>query len=136
LHLKKKKKKLAKICQEKNSKFLNKKKWFWRFSIAKSEKINYKNYQIPILGFHCVTKNIEGWLEICTLILVYIPIWLNLLWDGHHFSTCSHGWWSSLWLQTKFPEKGTAKQPPKSCVRTEAVGKCSKSNHQTPTTIG
>jgi hypothetical protein len=30
--------------------------WFWRFSIAKSEKMA-KNCYISIFGFHCIAKN-------------------------------------------------------------------------------
>ncbi len=63
------------------------KKWFWRFSIVRSEgkKKGVKICQIHICGFHCVAKHIEWWLNICILFLVYSQIWLNLLRDDCNF---------------------------------------------------
>ncbi len=40
------------------------------------------NHQICIFGFDHVTNNINGWLKICILFLVYSQIWLNLLMDN------------------------------------------------------
>jgi hypothetical protein len=39
--------------------------WFWKFSIARSEgkKKGEIIYQISMVGFQCVTKNIERWLQ-------------------------------------------------------------------------
>jgi len=37
-------------------------------------------------GCHCVAKNMEGWLKICTLFLIYNQIWLNLPRDNCHLS--------------------------------------------------
>jgi hypothetical protein len=43
----------------------SKKKWFWRFSVARSEKI--KNRQIQIFGFYCVAKNLKWFnLHLCS----------------------------------------------------------------------
>jgi hypothetical protein len=38
----------------------NWKKLFWRLSVAKSWEKKENNRQIPVLGFHCVARNIEG----------------------------------------------------------------------------
>jgi hypothetical protein len=44
--------------------------WFWRFSIARSELggggKKRQNYQIYLIGFECVVKDIEAWLQLCT----------------------------------------------------------------------
>jgi hypothetical protein len=48
-----------------------------------------KNCQIHICDFHCGAKHIEGWLNICSLFLVYSQSLLNLLhlpMNDHHFS--------------------------------------------------
>ncbi len=39
-------------------------KWFWTFSIARSEVKNSKIFWIYIFDFHCVAKNIKRWLKI------------------------------------------------------------------------
>jgi hypothetical protein len=52
------------------------------FSHQKWGKKGAKNSQIGICGFHCVAKNIEGWLKICTLFVVYTP----------GFTKSSKGW--------------------------------------------
>ncbi len=44
-----------------------------------------------ILGLHCVAKNIEGWLKICTVFLVldlaksWLPLFLHVPMDDCHF---------------------------------------------------
>jgi len=53
-----------------------------RFSIAKSEKY-YTNHQIPIFGFQCVAKYIEGRFKIYTSYLIYSHISLNLPLKDH-----------------------------------------------------
>jgi len=60
-------------------------KWFWRLSMARSEKKISKYRQIFIMGFQCVAKNIKESLKMCTLYLNYSQIWLNLLRDDRHF---------------------------------------------------
>jgi len=62
-----------------------KKKWFWRFSVSRCARKKRENQHIHIFNFYCVAKNIEGWLKICTLFLVYSQIWLNLPRDDCHF---------------------------------------------------
>ncbi len=60
-----------------------------------------------ICDFHCVAKDIEGWLKICSLILIYSQIWLNPPRDNRHFfyffqisgfffSFFFFWWWRSL----------------------------------------
>jgi hypothetical protein len=44
-----------------------------------------ENSQIGICGFHCVAKNIEGWLKICSLFVVYSQDLLNLPKGDRHF---------------------------------------------------
>ncbi len=57
--------------------------WFWRFSITRTEGKKIKlNHQICLFGFDRVTNNINQWLKICVLFLVYSQIWLNLLMDN------------------------------------------------------
>ncbi len=65
---------------------------------------NNNHCQISAFGFHCVAKNIEGWIEICTSYLIYSQIWLNLPHDHHIFYTfLSRG--SPFWLHKKIPFK-------------------------------
>jgi hypothetical protein len=47
---------------------------------------NEKKYKSPdpYNLFYHVAKNIKGWLNICTLFLIYSKIWLNLHRDDHH----------------------------------------------------
>jgi len=52
-------------------------KCIWRFSIGRSQK-RAKIRQNCIFGFHCVTINIEGRLNIYTSYF-YSQIWLKLL---------------------------------------------------------
>jgi hypothetical protein len=59
-------------------------KWFWRVSIAKSEKENSQNSQISLFGFQLGAVNIECRLKIYTSYLVYSQVWLNLPMDDHH----------------------------------------------------
>jgi hypothetical protein len=66
-----------------------------------------KIFQTHIFDFHCAAKNIEGWLKISTLFLIYSQIWLNLHRMIATFSTYSYGW-SPLWLQTKNFLKNTS----------------------------
>jgi hypothetical protein len=40
------------------------------------------NHQICLFGFDRVTNDINQWLKICILFLVYSQIWLNLLMDN------------------------------------------------------
>jgi hypothetical protein len=54
-------------------------------SVARNEKNKIKNQHIRIFGFQWVAKTIEGWLKICTLLLVYSQIWLNLPTDDCQF---------------------------------------------------
>jgi hypothetical protein len=49
------------------------------FQLPKVRKINH---QISIFGFHCVTKNMKGWLRICISYFVYNKIIPK---DDHHF---------------------------------------------------
>jgi hypothetical protein len=49
------------------------------FNCQKWEKINH---QIFIFSFHCVAKNIKGWLRICISYFVYNKIIPK---DDHHF---------------------------------------------------
>jgi hypothetical protein len=58
--------------------------WKKTFLVKKTQF--QKNCQICILGSHCVAKNIEGWLNICTFISVHSQIWLNLFRDDCHFA--------------------------------------------------
>ncbi len=60
-------------------------KWFWRFLIARSEQTNNISWQISMVGFDCVAKNIEGWFFDKTSYLVYSQICLNLPKDDCHF---------------------------------------------------
>jgi hypothetical protein len=54
--------------------------WKWSdFGLPKVRKINH---QICIFGFHCVAKNMKGWLRICISYFVYNKI---IPMDGHHF---------------------------------------------------
>jgi hypothetical protein len=48
-------------------------------------KSKWKNWYFKVLGFHCVAKNIDGWLKICTLFLVCSQMWLHLPRDNRHF---------------------------------------------------
>jgi hypothetical protein len=60
------------FIQKENLKLKSSKmKWFRRFSIARSEGKNSNNHQIFTNDFHCVAKNIKGWLWIRTPYLVY-----------------------------------------------------------------
>jgi hypothetical protein len=47
-------------------------------SIVSSEGKKKKNYHISTLGFHYVTKNMEGLLKFCISYAIYNQIWLNL----------------------------------------------------------
>ncbi len=58
------------------------------------EKKTIKDCQIPIFGFHCVARNMEGWLNFKTLLLVYSQIWLNFPMDNPHIG-----------YKEKFPKK-------------------------------
>ncbi len=60
----------------------SKKKWFSKFSVAKKRKS--VNHQIHTFRCYHVAKNIKGWLNICTLFLIYRQICLNLHRDDHH----------------------------------------------------
>ncbi len=46
---------------------------------------SYKISQIHIFGIHWVSKNMKGWLKICSLFLVYSQIWLNYPPRDRHF---------------------------------------------------
>ncbi len=66
------------------------------------ENNNTSNLQIRTLSFHCVAKNIEGWLEISILFLAYSHIWLNLVThDSHFFYIVPY----PVWGPTKFLKK-------------------------------
>jgi hypothetical protein len=47
---------------------------------------NRLKHKIFIFGFQCVTKNMEGWLNICTSYLIYNQICLNFSSDDCHFN--------------------------------------------------
>jgi hypothetical protein len=69
------------------------------------KKIN-KSCHISIVGFQCVAKNIERWLNFCVSYLNYSQIWLNLLRDNRHFS------YIFLWMvATLAPNKNSRKKP-------------------------
>jgi hypothetical protein len=70
----------------------SKMKWFWRFLIARSEQTNNISWQISMVGFHCVAKNIEGWFSNKTSYLVYSQICLNLPKDDCYFLYIFQ-WW-------------------------------------------
>jgi hypothetical protein len=70
------------VKKKKNKMNTFKMKWFWRVSIAKSEK---ENSQISLFGFQLVAVNIECRLKIYTSYLVYSQVWLNLPMNDHHF---------------------------------------------------
>jgi hypothetical protein len=75
------------ITRKWNKKF--KKTYFGGFQWPKvrggGEKTKGRNCQMFICDFHCVAKDIEGWLKICSLILIYSQIWLNPPRDNRHF---------------------------------------------------
>ncbi len=83
----------TKVIKNKNSRNLVKK---WKFKFKK--KSDFKGFQSSDvrkeeekierfldLVVHFVAKNIERWLQSCTLFLVYSQIWLNLPRDDCHF---------------------------------------------------
>jgi hypothetical protein len=78
---------LAKFRQKAKLNIKNSKKnSLLRFWVAKSEtNKKFKFLSDSYIWFHCVTKNIEGWLNTYTSYLVYSHIWLNLAKDDHHF---------------------------------------------------
>jgi hypothetical protein len=49
-------------------------KWFWKFSISKSEGEKI----LKIARFLCLTKIIEGLLKFCNSYTIYSHIWLHL----------------------------------------------------------
>jgi hypothetical protein len=49
----------------------------------KQKSLDLYTYLLFIL--FCVAKNIDGWLKICALFLVYSQIWQNLLEGDYHF---------------------------------------------------
>ncbi len=61
----------------------SKKKWIWRFSVARSAK--QKIARCNIWFFIVYSRNIKVWLNICTLILVYSQNWRNIARDDRHF---------------------------------------------------
>jgi hypothetical protein len=63
------------------------------FTIAKNKKLLFSINTLIYLVFFCVLKNIKGWLNICTLFLIYSRTIFT-------FSTSSYGW-LLLWLLTK-----------------------------------
>jgi hypothetical protein len=67
--------------------FFLKMKWFSRFSKSPElrENIIINHHIIYIFGFHCVARNVKGWLGFCSSYVVYSHIWLNLPMDDPHF---------------------------------------------------
>jgi hypothetical protein len=73
-------------CQNVKLKFKKiQKKWFEKFSVTKSEEKRDKIARLVYVGFHCVAKNIEAWLKICALFVVYSQHLLNLPKHDRHF---------------------------------------------------
>jgi hypothetical protein len=89
------------------------------FNRQKWEKELNKNREISIVGFQCVDTNIEWWLKLCTLCLVYSQIWLNLPRNDHHF------FYILLWMiATLAPNNNTPPPPPpktKPCFRSQTL---------------
>jgi hypothetical protein len=57
----------------------------YNHEIKSEENVFCKNHHIHVFGFQCVAKNIKGWFDIYTLLLVYSQIWLNLPRHDCHF---------------------------------------------------
>jgi hypothetical protein len=78
---------LVKFHQKKKLKIENlKEKWFWRFLVVRDpQKRIFKFVKFIYLVSHCVVKNIEEWLNIWNVFLVYSQIWLNLFRDDPDF---------------------------------------------------